>query len=72
MQHKYKRALYILVLTLFLGMSIRIITMYHSSHLILSPEVTVVMTCRTPIIIGADVCYPLGHTYRGVYEEWVD
>jgi len=44
----------------------------YQAHLILSPDVSVIMLCRAPLLTGATVCLPEGHTYKGIYEEWVD
>jgi hypothetical protein len=46
--------------------------MPHTMELVLSPDVRVIMTCREPLVAGHGLCYPEGHTYHGVYEEWID
>lgn len=44
----------------------------HQVRLILGSEVEIIMTCREPLLTGDGVCLPEGHTYRGVYEAWVE
>jgi hypothetical protein len=44
----------------------------HQVRLLIGNDVEIIMTCREPLIIGDGLCLPEGHTYRGVYEEWVE